>query len=172
MKKIRSHFVFIYLMFFVGVILTVDLLINGRDFFLNDKGHIGVLLAIGMLTFVSIFFSLIISVKKNIQKFLIWTDVTKNLVKNESIRRLKNEDFPGLNRSTTYIHLINLIKIIINPPLWIYLSVVSYLFSLSFGLISDSQLAKNLQAITFYLGLMCTFFLITSIAHVFKNLKK
>ena len=82
MKKIRSHFVFIYLMFFVGVILTVDLLINGRDFFLNDKGHIGVLLAIGMLTFVSIFFSLIISVKKNIQKFLIWTDVTKNLVKN------------------------------------------------------------------------------------------
>ena len=72
MKKIRSHFVFIYLMFFVGVILTVDLLINGRDFFLNDKGHIGVLLAIGMLTFVSIFFSLIISVKKNIQKFLIY----------------------------------------------------------------------------------------------------
>ena len=156
------------ILFLGGIILTFILLFNGLKFFNDNTSNIGVLLAVGMLTFLSIFFNLINPYTKLISEFKKYIDSDIGKMESKALERFKSKDYQSVRMITIDIEQKKNLTKWIKIDLWLYLSILLYLLSIPFGLISNQTIAnafttRDVQGVLFYLGYMTTFFLVTSI---------
>ena len=134
-----------------------------------DNSNLGIIIAVGMLTFVSIFFSFLYSSTELKLLFDKLIDKSTNKMKVHAIKKLKSGDLAGTRMTTVDIETVQSLKNWVNPTLWLHLSIFLYLFSIVFGFVSVGmsnnvlKITRDIQGISFYLGLTSTFFLYTSI---------
>ena len=157
------------ILFLGGIIITFILLFNGGlKIFNENTQNIGVLLAVGMLTFLSIFFNLINPYTKLIDHFSRYVDSDIKQMETKAFKKLKSKDYTGVRMLTIDIEQKQNLTKWIKIDLWLFLSILLYLLSIPFGLISNQNIAnafttRDIQGVLFYLGYMTTFFLVTSI---------
>ncbi len=164
-------------LFGLGVILMIFLFFsNGIQFFRTAKNGADILLPLGMLTFVSIFFGFVYGnimiilerFRRNISKEIN----AKKVNINEAI--LKNSSPDLLDKSVADYKTIISLENQINPEKWLYLSVFSFLLAIiSFMLKGDTVIlgiivdTKLIGSVIFHLGMVFTWFLLVSILSVY-----
>jgi len=163
-----DEFKWIGTLFLGGIIITFILLFNGLNFFNDNTSNIGVLLAVGMLTFLSIFFNLINPYTKLLSEFKKYIDSDIEKMESKALEKFKSKDYQSVRMITTDIEQKENLTKWIKIDLWLYLPILLYLLSIPFGLISNQNIAnafttRDIQGVLFYFGYMTTFFLVTSI---------
>ena len=133
-------FRWIGILFLGGIIITFILLFNGLKFFNDNASNIGVLLAVGMLTFISIFFNFINPYTKILNHFDKFFDLNIKQMENKAFEKLKSKDYPSLRMITTDIEQKKNLKRWVKIDLWLYLSILFYILSIPFGLISNEKI--------------------------------
>lgn len=170
MKTVYDYLKFVGFAYFAEIILFVILLLYGLVFFVKDNSNSGILITIGMLTFVSVLFSFLYSITNLRDLFNDFIDLSVNKMKSHAIKKLKSDDFFESIKTTNDIEAIKSLKNWVNPELWLYVSIFLYIISLIFGLLPSGMsnnitivTVKNLQGVSFYGALTSTLFLLTSI---------
>ncbi len=156
----------LYVLFVVEIILAgIVFFSGGSDFFKNGDRNTILLIIVGMLTFVSVFFSFIYS---NVNKWLLEfhkiveaTDKELKEKARESLDKDLNVDY--LREIAVEKESLVEFEKKINPELWLYLSVILYLSTMALCLLTQSIYVKYIEAVFFHFGFLFTFWLITSI---------
>ena len=169
-KTIINYLNYIGIVYFVEIVLFVLLWIYGSDFSVENNPSMGVLISIGMLTFVSIFFSFLYTTTGLQSMLHRIIDISANSMKSELIKQIRKDDnLKNIFKTTQDIESIKNLKNWVKPELWLYGSILLYLCSMVFTLVSSGlsdnavSVSKYIGGVLFYAGLTCTFFLITSI---------
>jgi hypothetical protein len=144
------------------IILAVFFFGKGMNFFVDDPARLGVLIPLGLLTFVSIFFSFIFSQEKMLkafndrinekeQKFYAELKFCKNI---EDVK-----DWTERNKE------VREYKKYVNPILWLYLSIFISLIAIT-AYFTNISYKATIISILIHLNLLMVFFLVTSVASI------
>ena len=157
-------------MYIIEGILGIVLLFYGLKFFIQDTQNIGIIIAVGMLTFVAVFFSFVHTSEKFSIPFRKFIETSIIEIKKNAHKKIDKGELDNLSDLSDEFNSIKTLEKEVNPELWLYMSVFSYLISIVAGLVPNVSYFNNLfttrhvQGILFYLGLIFTFFLVTSLA--------
>ncbi len=172
----------LYVLFTVEVILVGWLFFNnGASFFQKDMIGLGILMPLGLLTFISVFFGFIYS---SSDKFVIVFN-QRMLEQKEKYKKFMKKQLGNKTNTKKLNDLIQKYEILenfdkkVNPEKWLYLSIFCYILTIIIYLFNQKVIISNLiidtrflSAILFHLGLITTFFLITSILAITLAYKK
>lgn len=156
------------ILFLGGIIITFILLFNGGlKIFNENTQNIGVLLAVGMLTFLSIFFNLVNPYTKLLDHFGKYVDSDIKQMETKAFKKLKSKAYADVRVITLDIEQKKNFKKWVKIDLYLYMSIFFYILSIPFGLLPNQKLyniftTRDIQGILFYFGFMTTFFLVTS----------
>lgn len=161
----REPFSYVHLLFYLEILLVVIVFIwEGRFFFLENSND-AIVIALGLLTFNSVFFGFITN---GLQDFLatnkkLKTDYKINLdgqLENKIESGLVNEknlkDYKNFKKDGKYFFWL-----VDHYLLWFFLSIFLSLISLLFYL-SDLDKSKLILSVSTHLAILSTLFLITS----------
>ena len=158
------------LMHLFGIFLFL-ILLGDVNFFINDSKN-GILIAIGFLTFISIFFNFLFlsDYKEQISLIHQLIDILNKEKKGSAITKLKSGKILESRKLTGEILTLKSIKNFLYPIQWLYFSIFCYLISITFGLSSNTYYLKDYlpsinmgQALLFNLGFVFTIYLVVSI---------
>lgn len=165
----KIDFRWLYLLFFLESIVVFFAFIKGgmESFRTTDRGTI-LLLSAGMLAFVSIFFGIVYT---NTREWLWYFKGAMQSEHDELTEKakesLKKGNIFNLKKIANKRDFLLDFEKTINPELWLYLSVLLYLFTMIFLMLNDLPAgfppSNFLGALSFYVGFLFTFWLITSI---------
>ena len=122
---------YLLLLFTIEIIFVIWVFFNGgKDFFINDTAKIGILLPLGLLTFVSVFFGFIFSQKELMKAFIDRMSKIDSKFKKE-LKGYKDgikdiEDYKDIEDIKDWIGRYKEFKEykrFVNPILWLYVSI-------------------------------------------------
>ena len=163
----RSIFPWFHLFFGIEIIIIIAefFIFGGIDFLKNDTSHLGVIISLGMLTFISVFFGFILKEGKEFLvsfKWIIESSIKKldenilwKKINGEQITKRDLKDREGMKNS-----IIEFLKLS-NPPFWFWVTIFLFLIVLLISLIEITNKPVILSLII-HLGFLSTLFFLTS----------
>lgn len=167
--SLEKPFSWLYLLFALEILAVgyVFFFCDGYKFFQEDKLGMSILLPLGLLTFISIFISLVFPSQSNFLKcFDEIIQKHEKKLKEEFKEKTEKDinpeflrDYAGRYEAITDYHKK------VNPLKWLYISIFLFLFAIlsSLGRVPYKSL---LISIFIHMGIITTLFLITSIVSV------
>lgn len=157
---------YLLLAFVLEIILVLIgfFFLNGKNFFFSDPQNLRIIFPLGILTFVSVFFSLIFSNQRKLfdsfnkimqtkgERFI---DELKNLVKEGDRHKIREclDRYDSLKEYQRYV----------KPFLWLYISIFTSIITLLINL-TTMDYREILTSILIHSSILSTLFLVTSVA--------
>jgi len=145
------------------ILVCLIFFLGGKNFFMNDLTRIGIILPLGILTFVSVFFGFIFSNQKSLMESFEKMIQNKEKGFEEEFKKIDYKDKNKIQDFMARHHNIKEYKWFVNPYLWLFMSVFLSIISILINLATISS-KELIISISIHLSILTTFFLITSIA--------
>ncbi len=157
---------YLLLLFGIEIIFLgwIFFFVGGKDFFVEDPVKIGILLPLGLLTFVSVFFGFIFS-EERLMKAFNYRIQTKDAKFQEELKKhgKRKASIKDIEDWISRYKALREYTWFVNPLLWLFLTIFLSLLTI---LINFTNINYKTTVIAYgvHLGILTTFFLVTSVA--------